>query len=229
MSEMKINGECISTRRLLLLLIKLFLSFWLPAQCCSPKARDLNREVRGKRWAHTAHCHRQPGSDFHCPPLGKSGEAAMWHTLWCFSKVLRVESRDFAHASSPLPNFLSVHSDKLVRSPLAFPTSKVRSTLLYPSTVHLIFWAQGSFRIYGSFSGYDSPLGLVHLGWLLFRGSRYLVDKWITAWVSRLFFRFTRGKQVDTTIFISNFYQRTVKCKELQHVTNHDCCHFLWA
>lgn len=63
MSEAKTNGEHISTRHLLLLLIKLFLSFWLLAQCCSPKGRDLNREARGKRWADTDHTHRQPGSD----------------------------------------------------------------------------------------------------------------------------------------------------------------------
>lgn len=35
---------------------------------------------------------------FHFPPLGKSGGAAMWPTLWCFSKVLGVEPRDSAHA-----------------------------------------------------------------------------------------------------------------------------------
>ena len=59
------------------------------------------------------------------------------------------------------------------------------------------------------------------LGQLPFLRPYYLVEKRTMALAS--YFCLTHGKQANKTIYISNFYQCNVKCKELQHVDNHDC------
>lgn len=84
------NREYISTWRLLLLLIKLFRPFDFShphphRKCCSPKGRDLNREVRRKMSPHSPHLQTTWELTLPFPiPLGRVAGQPVTYTLTLF-------------------------------------------------------------------------------------------------------------------------------------------------
>lgn len=73
-------------------------------------------------------------------------------------------------------------------------------------------------RISRSFTGYNSPLGIMFSSVTALFWPHCCVNKWQTDWANPLFFCLIHRKQLDKTICTSNFYQTLLKSKKL-HTT----------